>query len=29
LIDNRATLLHLPRVLADDRYRTACVKRFL
>lgn len=27
LIDNRATLLHLPRVLADDRYRAQCVKR--
>jgi hypothetical protein len=27
LIDNRATLLHLPRVLSDDRYRTECLKR--
>jgi hypothetical protein len=27
LIDNRATLLHLPRVLADDRYRAECLKR--
>lgn len=27
LIDNRATLLHLPRVLADDRYRAQCLKR--
>ncbi len=27
LIDNRATLLHLPRVLADDRYRGECLKR--
>jgi hypothetical protein len=27
LIDNRATLLHLPRVLADDRYRAHCLQR--
>jgi hypothetical protein len=27
LIDNRATLLHLPRVLADERYRSQCLKR--
>jgi len=27
LIDNRATLLHLPRVLSDDRYRAQCLKR--
>jgi hypothetical protein len=27
LIDNRATLLHLPRVLSDDRYRSQCLKR--
>jgi len=27
LIDNDATLLHLPRVLSDDRYRTQCLKR--
>ena len=27
LIDNRATLLHLPRVLSDDRYRAQCLRR--